>query len=296
MSRNGVVLDLPESVRAARRPFAFNPEAREVGVLCLHGFTGSPAELRPLGAFLAEHGFAVEAPLLPQHGGMPHELKGARRKAWLDAAARAFEVLQQRCRDVFIAGLSMGGLLALHFAAQHATPKLRGLIVMAAPAAINDPRARFVGIARFFVPYHYPFKGINFDDPAVRAEIEKRFAAFGRIDLDDPQTRRAIVNSVRIPVDAIHELIQLNAEVMRLLPAVRAPVLFLQGRRDRVIQPDSAEVLAARVGSTYRRVIWYENSAHELPLEPDAPRMFADILAFIREHSLVQAPEPAPAT
>jgi len=284
MARSSFVLELPESVRATRRPFSFDGAACEVGVLCLHGFTGSPAEMRPLGTFLAQRGFAVEAPLLPRHGGMPHELKGVRRAEWIEAARAALDALRKRYHAVFVAGLSMGGLLALHLAAHDPGPELRGVIIMAAPAAINDPRVKLVRFARFFVPYYYPLRGVNFKNPHVRAELEKRFAAFGPVDLDDARVQRAIVEGVRIPVDAIHELVQLNAEVMRALPNVRVPALFLQGRRDRVVHPESAEQLAARVGSAQRRVIWYANSAHELPLEPDAPQMFEDILAFMREH------------
>ena len=41
---------------------------RSIGVLLLHGFTGSPASLRPWANHLAGHGYAVEVPLLPGHG------------------------------------------------------------------------------------------------------------------------------------------------------------------------------------------------------------------------------------
>ncbi|MDW8396238.1 MAG: alpha/beta fold hydrolase [Anaerolineae bacterium] len=275
---------MPDSLRAARQPFSFNPGVRQVGVLCVHGFTGSPAELRPLGEFLAGRGYAVEAPLLPGHGGMPHELKGFRWTDWVGAARQVYEQLCARCASVYIAGLSMGGLIALHLAAHSAMPNLRGVIVMAAPAGINDPRARLVSIARFFVPYHYPFKGLDFDAPAVRAAVQKRFAAFGALDLDNLDVRRAIVEGVRIPVGAIHELIQFNQRVMRELGRVKTPALLVQGRLDQVVQADSADVIAARLGATDKRVIWYANSAHELPLEPDAPALFADVEAFIQAH------------
>jgi len=39
-----------------------------VGVLLLHGFTGSPASMRPWGEALADRGWTVRVPRLPGHG------------------------------------------------------------------------------------------------------------------------------------------------------------------------------------------------------------------------------------
>jgi len=287
---------IPEEILKARQPFSFpGGDHCDVGVLCLHGFTGSPAELRPLGEYLADRGLAVEGPLLPKHGGMPHELKGATWRSWVGAAHDALNELAGRCQRVFIAGLSMGGLIALHLAASECyraacngqPSPLRGIVVMAAPSAVNDARTRLVRFARYFVPYYYPLKGANFDDPKFRADILQRMGANDAgLNLDDPRVRKQIVEGVRIPVAAIHELLELNRLVMRELPRVTTAALFIQGRKDRVIAPDSADVIAARVGTKDKRVIWYENSAHELPLGPDAPAMFAEIGAFIQAHGL----------
>ncbi len=41
---------------------------RAIGVLLVHGFTGSPASMKPWAQALADQGYAVEVPLLPGHG------------------------------------------------------------------------------------------------------------------------------------------------------------------------------------------------------------------------------------
>ncbi len=288
-------LKISDEVRQAQRAFSFAGDRHhDVGVLCLHGFTGSPAEMRPLGEYLATLGFAVEGPLLPKHGGMPHELKGATWRSWVACAHDALNGLAGRCSQVFIAGLSMGGLIALHLAASEChratcngkPSPLHGIIVMAAPTSVNDSRTRLVRFARYFVPYYYPLKGANFGDPNFRAGIRQRLGVNNdELDLDDPRVQKQIVESVRIPVGAIHELLELNRLVMRELPHVTTPALFIQGRKDRVIAMDSADVIASRIGSKDKRVVWYENSGHALPLEPDAPAMFEEIGAFIHTHS-----------
>ncbi|HVR20625.1 MAG TPA: hypothetical protein VMS65_13035, partial [Polyangiaceae bacterium] len=52
--------------RPDREPWSFAGEGARgrTGVVLVHGFTGSPVSLRPLGELLARRGFAVELPLL----------------------------------------------------------------------------------------------------------------------------------------------------------------------------------------------------------------------------------------
>jgi hypothetical protein len=54
--------------------------AGEVGVPPIHGFTGSPAEMRLLDHYLHERGLTVAAPLLPGHGARPAALNRQRQQ------------------------------------------------------------------------------------------------------------------------------------------------------------------------------------------------------------------------
>ncbi|HEY9565305.1 MAG TPA: esterase, partial [Nocardioides sp.] len=60
--------DLVAPLSVPARPELTNTPSQRVGVLLSHGFTGSPASMKPWGRFLAERGYAVEVPLLPGHG------------------------------------------------------------------------------------------------------------------------------------------------------------------------------------------------------------------------------------
>jgi carboxylesterase len=278
-----MAIELNEQQKREMRPFFFEGDAvNDVGVLLLHGFTGSPAEMRPLGEYLSQHGYAAKAPLLPKHGGMPHDLKGAHWEEWAYEAKKALDELSRDYRHVVVAGLSMGGLLTLHLAATHTQAPIRGIVTMAAPAAINDVRAKLVKVARFFVPYYYPLKGADFNDPSFRAGLQQRMNNGQAVNLDDPRVQKEIAKGVKIPVSAIHELLELNALVMRELPQIKAPALLFQGKRDQVVSPDSVEAIAAGLGSTRKQVVWLDHSGHVLPHEPDHAEMFKQIEAFIQ--------------
>jgi carboxylesterase len=121
-------------------PFSFS--GGEVGILLIHGFTGSPAELRPLGHYLHGRRLTVAAPLLPGHGVTPAALNQQRRQDWIACMEQALTDLQRQCKRVFVVGLSLSALLTLMLAGrQH---NLAGIIAYSPAIAVNDPRAYFL--------------------------------------------------------------------------------------------------------------------------------------------------------
>jgi carboxylesterase len=121
--------DTPFELKTA--PFTLGPPLAEadVAVLLLHGFTGSPWEVRLLGEALAERGAHVRAPRLPGHGTTPEAMLWANHHDWLFAAQENLEALRG-ARRLVIAGLSMGGLLAMILAARRMV-RVDGLVLMA---------------------------------------------------------------------------------------------------------------------------------------------------------------------
>src|SRR5438045_6670771 len=85
--------------------------------LLLHGLTGSPAEVRPVGEALAKAGFRAVGPLLPGHGTTPRDLMRVHRTDMLAAASDALRSLRG-ARRVFLCGLSMGALIAVELCAR----------------------------------------------------------------------------------------------------------------------------------------------------------------------------------
>src|SRR5215831_4818229 len=99
-----------------KSPLAFAGDRR--GVLCLHGITGTPFEVRPLAEHFGRLGCTVEAPTLAGHGGTLADLAATRWSDWLRSAEAALEVLERRTgrSPTAICGFSMGGVLSKHMA------------------------------------------------------------------------------------------------------------------------------------------------------------------------------------
>ncbi|MFH1486269.1 MAG: alpha/beta fold hydrolase, partial [Chloroflexota bacterium] len=147
-----------------------------VGCLLIHGGTGSPPEMRPMGEYLAEKGLTVLGVRLAGHGTTPEDLA---RITWQDLVTSAEEGLrrvQGQCARVFVAGLSVGGLLTLHLAAHH---PIAGAIVMSAPAYLKNWQLKVLPLMKHLVKWHH---------------------SNGKVDLTDPNARDRMFSYQRIPI------------------------------------------------------------------------------------------------
>ena len=255
---------------------------KDMGVLCLHGFTGSPAEMRPVGEFLAQQGFTVHGPMLPGHGGLPMDLRGIPWQRWAEAAADALRMMQRRCDRVVVAGSSMGGLLTLHLAAHDRD--LAGLVSLSTPVGLFKlplKRAVTLRVASQFVPWFGALDRADFRTPEMQTYIMGKLPDGITIDFSNPKAIAELKRAGRVPLSALNEMIKLNLLVVSELPRVRSPILLMQGSRDDVIAPGSAEALLAGVASTNKIFKRAPNSGHVLPLEPDAGMVCETIGNFI---------------
>ncbi|CAM5292638.1 Carboxylesterase OS=Streptomyces violarus OX=67380 GN=FHS41_005791 PE=4 SV=1 [Streptomyces violarus] len=115
----------------------FRHEGGETAVLLCHGFTGSPQSLRPWAEHLAARGLTVSLPLLPGHGTRWEDLRMTGWQDWYAEVDRELRLLCERREQVFVAGLSMGGALALRLAAKHGDA-VSGVVVVN-PASCRRP-------------------------------------------------------------------------------------------------------------------------------------------------------------
>jgi carboxylesterase len=230
------------------------------GCLLVHGFSGSPAEMRQLGQYLAQQGLTVLGIRLAGHHDDPVALHLTPWHDWLASARLGLATLAARCERVVLVGFSLGGALTALLAHETA---VAGLVMLATPVALQGDR-RLVGLplVRQVLPWYYPFARANFASPAVRAELLAR--APEGTDLDDPSVQAHIRRSVKISIPAIDELRQCLAAAHRALPTIQTPALVMQGRNDTVAAAHSATKIYERLGSAQKQLVYWDETGHQL--------------------------------
>jgi carboxylesterase len=246
----------------------FSADAGEIGVVVLHGFTGSPQSMRPWAQALANAGHSVRLPLLPGHGTRWQDLNRTTWQQWYGCAAEAFGELRSRCRAVFAVGLSMGGALALRLA-EELGDDLSGLVIV-------NPYIDSAGQSRL-LPALPVIRRVLPSFPGVVGDIKKP----GQVELGYD----------RIPLHAFASLLTFHAMVRADLARVTQPLLLMYSAVDHTVPTaTNAATIRGRVSSRDYTEIVLEDSYHVATLDNDAERIEKESLAFIAR--LSGAPEP----
>jgi carboxylesterase len=228
-----------------------------VGVLVLHGFTGSPKSVTPWGRALAEQGWAVSVPLLPGHGTRWQDMNQTTWQDWYHEAERALRDLRSTCDTVFVMGLSMGGSLALKLAEEHGDD-IRGL-------ALVNPAVHTERPDRFLLPIlHHIIGGF----PGISNDIAKPGQDEGAYD--------------RIPLKAAHSLSQMWRDVKADLPRISTPLLLFRSAEDHVVEPSNAAWILGHVSSDDVAEVVLPDSYHVATLDYDAEIIVRDSIDFVR--------------
>lgn len=244
-------------------------DAGDLGVLLCHGFTGTPQSLRPWARYLADRGMSVSLPLLPGHGTRWEDLQVTGWQDWYATVDRELRLLRERCRRVFVCGLSMGGALALRLAAHHGAA-VSGLALVNPAMTVPRLAGWALPVLRHLVPSS---RGIASD-----------IARDGVEELGYP----------RVPLHAAWSMRQLFRLTAAELPQVTQPLLLMHTRVDHVVPPGDSQLVLNRVSSTDVTETWLENSYHVATLDHDAERVFADSYAFFTRLAGEAAVPPDP--
>ena len=239
------------------------------GVLCLHGITGTPFEVRPLAEAFGRAGCSVEAPALAGHGGSLAELAATTWPNWLASAERALDALQARVhgRPVAVCGFSMGGLLALRLARLY-PERIAALVVMGTPLRL---RRLPVAIVRALTRLPLPFARLSL------ARIPKPRGS----DVSLDEMRFGNPGLPAFPLAALKQLFALMNVVRADLPSVRAPTLVVHARNDHVVPMDDALEITGSLGSDVIERLWLERSFHVVGLDVDSGAVVDAVTKFV---------------
>ena len=227
-------------------------KGNNTGILLIHGFTGTPSEMRFFGEFLRDKGYTVKGILLKGHGTTPEDMKKCSYRDWIHGAVEGYKSLKQECDEVFAVGLSMGGLLSLYLARNY---DIRGAAILSAPIRIHGRTAALAFIERNFKTY-------------ILRKPEKK-------DIN-------VIGYDKSPLISVHNLFKLIRYVKANLKYIEKPVLVMQSYGDRTVSPLSANIIYNNIGSRDKSIIYLHKSGHVITCDNEKEQVFREVYNFIK--------------
>jgi carboxylesterase len=231
-----------------------------VAALLVHGFTGSPQSMRPLGQYLGDKGLSVAGIRLPGHGTTWQDLNSRKAEEWIQAGEDAFHQLSATKDKVFLVGLSFGSAICLDIAARY-PDRVAGFVGLAPFLFTKDPR-------RFFAP--------------LIRRVAKSVPGVGN-DIFDTEQRELAYE--RFPVGAGHLMLRYTKRVLSELAAVRSPTLLIHSRNDHTAHPSNSQVIHDTIASEDKELVWLDRSFHVITLDVDRHDVYERTYDFIRKRS-----------
>lgn len=235
-----------ETAHSAREPYLLMHREDAPGVLLIHGFIASPPELLEYGEHIYSQGFNVLGMRLAGHGTSPYDLNTRSWEDWYASVKRNFEILAALSSGVFVLGFSTGGTLGLLLASEQ-PEQLRGMATVCAAVKLQDKKL-------YFAPFLDRANRVAKVFPKVDGIMNYR-----KSNTTNPET-----NYQHMPISALSELFALTDKTRKKLSAVKTPLLILQSDGDPVVEPESADIIYEKVGSTDKRLHCLHSDQHHI--------------------------------
>jgi len=249
-------------------PFFLLGNSSKPACLLIHGFTGTPKEMRWMGEFLYQHGYTCLGIRLAGHATDPEDMIRSRWTDWVASVEDGYQLLRGVNNNIFLVGLSMGGILALFMSTQLA-PRVKGVIAMSTPSRLpTDYPIWFIELISYVMRYRPKSK-----EPPGSGWFDK--AAY-----------KDHVAYAKNPVRSTAELKKLILEMRAVLPKINVPVLLMHSKDETYISPDNIEeIYAGLVNVSDKTKLYITGSGHNLPRDASREQVFHSALEFIQRIS-----------
>lgn len=232
----------------------------KTGIILIHGFTGSPYDLKEIGRKFSKKGLTVSIPLLPGHGTSPENLATKNDRDWEKEVKRAYDEIKKDCDKIYMAGVSFGGNLAINLAKEE---KIEGLILLGTP--IYFRKERFMTALWYFLRLWKDFfkKGNR-----VYTQLSEK-------------VRRKRITYMRVPLNTIKYVLRQIKNSKHNIKDVSSALLIMMSTADSGVHEKSVIYLYNHSPSRHKKIVWIENAYHVITIDKPANITFDAIMDFI---------------
>jgi carboxylesterase len=243
-------------------PFFLPGDPSKPACLLIHGFTGTPKEMRWMGDYLNEQGHPCLGIRLSGHATRPKDMVRSRWTDWTASVEDGYNLLRGVTDKIFLVGLSMGGALSLLMSTRL---DVRGVVAMSTPMEL---------------PANYPAWGIRIFS-YFRTYMPKVKGNVGADWFD----KDAFASHISYPLNPIRSAAELKVMLGRLnlaLPKINVPVLLMHSKDDTYVSPENMPHIYERLGTSDREMLWITGSGHVVTRDAARGQVFEAAAAFLR--------------
>lgn len=254
---------MPQIIPTAE-PFFFLGKPDQPACLLIHGFTGTPKEMRWMGDYLNGQGFTCLGIRLAGHATRPKDMVRSRWTDWTASVEDGYNLLRGVTDRIFLVGLSMGGALSLLMSTR-LDPRVRGVVAMSTP---------------FELPARYPAWEIRVFS-YFKSYMQKSKGAPGEGWFD----KNAFAEHVSYPLNPIRSASELQSMLGRMqqsLPKINVPVLLIHSKDDPYVLPENMPRIYERLGASDKEMLWVTGSGHVVTRDAARKKVFEAAAAFLR--------------
>ena len=253
----------------------------KIGVLLIHGLTGSPCEMKPEVKHLTQLGFTVKSPNLPGHGGTHKDLLRTNWQDWFDGACKEYEELASQVDEIYVGGLSMGALLSLMLA--HKYNNVNGLMLMSPTLKYDGSNVPFLHrlmpladlipkLGHYFYWTEDPPYGLK--DTRLQKIITKSIENAKSNNSSEFGLFRTYVYSLR-------QLNHLAKQVKKIAHEITTASIIIHSLEDSLTSIDNAMEIYSQLASANKQLALIDGCDHVLTLDlrkKDVSNLLSDFI------------------
>ncbi len=235
---------------------------KKTGILLIHGFPASPAEMRPLGEFFNKNGYTVYGARLKGHGTSPYDLDQTPWGDCVESIEHGYKVLSLYCKKIIVVGFSIGGVVALDLVSK-SRDNICGIVSISASIEVE-------GMDKVSLTLSAYVEKLIKIVPGVKTK-------FLEWDTESPK-----INYRSVPLQKVMDLKNYIDRVKEQLKSVSIPILIIQGTKDPLVKHHSADFIYETVSSKDKEIYWYESDKHIIVTE-NCTEVYKNALSFIKK-------------
>jgi carboxylesterase len=244
-------------------PFFFS--GGRTGCLLIHGFTGTPKEMRWMGEYLNKQGLTCSGIRLAGHATIPEDMIRSRWTDWTASVEDGYNMLRAVTDHIYLIGLSMGGILSLLMSTRL---EVNGVVAMSTPYSVPGD--------------HYPAWFIN---------LYSKFVPFAKKSSEVPGSswfdKKAYADHISYPqnpIRSVSELKILVGEMQAALSEIQKPVHLIHSKDDTYVSLQNMEqIYDGLVNTSAKTKLIIAGSGHVITRDAARLRVFESTLEFIHK-------------